>query len=259
MRNHPPLTVLAALAFALAAGCAGSGEYEAALEEGLLFLQKGNAAAAAPKLEAAVDLEPGEGRPRFLLARALVRLDRFADAETNLVHLDAEIGLDALEEPGDRVTALVDLGALELRNALDRGATGSFFKSQGYFDRALALDGARADALLGKGLCLYGLEKYYEPGGGESAVQVLAQCAAKNPARPEPLFYLGLCNEKSPRLSTLKALGFYEKVLALAGDPASASPETLKPARTFDVACQTLDVRYPLLALERMVPLLAGL
>jgi tetratricopeptide (TPR) repeat protein len=249
----------AAAAVLLLAGCAGSGEYEAALEEGLLFAQKGNHPAAVGRLEAAVDLEPDEAKPRFHLARSQIRLKRFPDAETNLIALDGEIGLDALESPTDRTEALADLGALELRKALDRGATGSFFKAQGYFERSLTLDPGFVPGLLGKALCLYGLEKYYEPGGGESAFQLFTRCAARGPARPEPVYYLALCNEKDKRLSTIKALALYEKVLALAGDPATLELADVQPSRVFDVAIDALDVSYPLLALDRMIPLLAGL
>lgn len=251
------LMLLAALA--ALAGCAGSEEYQKALEEGIFLSGKENYAAARERLERAVDLEPDESAPRFHLARTQIRLGRFADAENNLRYIVDEIGLDAVENFKDRLAVFVDLGSLELRKALDKNDTGGFFKAQNFFEEALRRDENFYQAILGKALCMFGLERYYEAGGGESAHSFLSRCVRREPAKPEPLYFLAQCNERDKRLSTLKAFELYEKVLALFGDPAALEPASVSASRVFNVPVVSLDRNYALLALERIVPLMASL
>jgi len=252
-------TLCAGLAAVLLAsvGCGSSAEYRTALDEGLLLFRRGNYRAASSRLETAVDLEAGEAKPRLFLARSQILLNRLHDAQENLLYLEKKIGLDALASAGEVASVHVDLGALELRKALDEGETGSYFKAQGYFERALDLNPDYYLALLGKGFCLYGLEQYSVPGGGDSAVRFFTRCGSLQPNRPEPSFYLGACNEKDRLLSTLEALELYESVLALSGDPDSLKPGETRVTRIFSVHIRAVDRNYALLALERIVPLMA--
>ncbi|MHC5079488.1 MAG: tetratricopeptide repeat protein [Planctomycetota bacterium] len=243
----------------LLAGCAGSEEYQVALEEGIHLFRQGHFQPAAARLETALDLEPDESRPRLYLARTQIRLGRLKDAEGNLKYLLKEIGLDALENLEDRVSVYVDLGALQLRRAMDEGVTPSLFLGQGFFEKAMHLKPDHYLARLGKGFCFFGLDKLSDPGGGESALRIFTRCAELEPEKPEPLFFLGRCNEKDRLLSTLEALKLYEKVLALFGPPESLTAGQVKPRRVFSVPIRTIDVNYALQALERGIPLMARL
>lgn len=255
-RFRPRALVAALLPLCLAA-CAGSGEYEAALEEGLALYRKGHFRLAAERLEIAADLDDGEALPRLYLGRAQIRLGRMQEAETHLLFLLNRIGLDEIESAADRTSLLTDLGALSLRHAMDQGETGSFFKAQGFFERALAVTPGADQALLGKGLALFGLDKLYEPGGDDSAHRTLSAYAASHPADPVSRYYLALCNEKDRRLSSLEAIELLEKVIALHGNPETLTHEKASITRAFDVPVDALDKPYALLACERLVPLLA--
>ncbi|MHC4600483.1 MAG: tetratricopeptide repeat protein [Planctomycetota bacterium] len=247
------LTALALLPLA----CGGSVEFRAALDEGKLLFRKGNFRSAADRLEAAVDLDPDEAEPRVYLARTQIRLGRLKEAEQNLRYIHKEIGIDAIENPRTAASVFVDLGALELRKAMDKKAIGSYFKAQAFFERALALERNDYAARLGKGLAFFGLDKLYTPDGGESAYHRFKACTVQKPKNPEPLYFLGLCNERDRLLSTLEALKLYERVLALVGDPAKMKPGDTAVRRVFNVPVKALDRNYALLALERIVPLRA--
>ncbi|GEM_PF-2716404 len=255
--RHPRRRLLVALCLALAASCAGSREYESAVNEGRVLYNKGRHRLAADRLRAAVRLEPDEAMPRLYLARAQIRLGRLDAARNHLIHLHDDIGLDALEDPADRLALLLDLGAFGLRGAMDRADTASAFKARDFFERALSLAPDNPSALLGKALALYSLDRIYEPGNDDAACDLLQDYLARRPGCPEALYYLARCNEKDRRLSTVKAVRLYEEILEGFGDPDAR--ETAPPGKgsLFEVPVETVDRNVALRALERLVPLLS--
>ncbi|MHC4779135.1 MAG: hypothetical protein ACYTFG_11215 [Planctomycetota bacterium] len=255
--NSSLLRILALPILFVLAGCGGGGEFRATLDEGKLLFEKEKFKPASERLKTATELEPDEPEPRFFLARTQIRLGQLKEAGKNLHYLLDEIGLDSLEDPRDAGKVYVDLGALALRLAIDRKATGSYFKAQGYFEKALEIESDNYPARLGKALSLYGLGKLYSPDGAESAFHLFRTCARQMPDNPEPHFFLGMCNERDRLLSTLDALKLFEKVLHLSGELEKMKKTGSTVTRIFDVPVQALDRDYALLALERIIPLRA--
>jgi tetratricopeptide (TPR) repeat protein len=243
----------------LAAGCGVSEEYEKAMVEGKKAFREKKFTASEALFSEALSEESDEGEAIFYHARSLSGMGRFSDAYTRFRSLLANDDFPSFPTT-HKALVLREMGALLLRQALDRGETSFHFKALKFFNDALRAMPDSYESLFGKGIALYGLDKVFTPDTNrDSAYRYFKKCVRISPSRPEALYFLGLCHEKDRRLSSWEALKIYRRAVAVYGDPALLKPKDVKEVSVFEASVKTLDGNYLLRVLGQIVPLLAKL
>ncbi len=249
------LPAAAALIFAQLGGCGSSEEYEKALSDGKSLFEARSYAEAEARFAEALTYESDSVEAAFYHARSLSRLRRFSDAFSKYKAL-SESGDFPSFETGKKAHVFREMGALLLRQAVDKNETSFYFRSLKAFTDSLVAEPESYESTFGRAVSLFGLDKFYAPEAEkDSAYHHFKKCASLMPSKPEALYYFALCHEMDRRLSSIDAIRIYREGLALYGDFSSMKPGAAPKAEVFETSIEGLDCDYLPRILRRLMPL----